>query len=175
MAVDVMTLLLNAGADPTARINGKARGGRDTEGTSAMRMLLWAPQSSTSIPSNLSADDWAKALETMLRTESVANAPVDAEGLTPLLTLAQNIGRGWRAGEANWAELATGILLRKGGIQTPECPPKALTVRSVKCRAASLHLDCSLRTAVRMPRAWLNFFSRAARIPTSPTNPAQPP
>lgn len=131
MAVDVMTLLLNAGADPTARINGKARGGRDTEGTSAMRMLLWAPQSSTSIPSNLSADDWAKALETMLRTESVANAPVDAEGLTPLLTLAQNIGRGWRAGEANWAELATGILLRKGadpnarmsakGIDRPFC------------------------------------------------------
>ena len=67
----------------------------------------------------------------MLRTESVANAPVDAEGLTPLLTLAQNIGRGWRAGEANWAELATGILLRKGadpnarmsakGIDRPFC------------------------------------------------------
>lgn len=131
MAVDVMTLLLDAGADPTARINGKARGGRDTEGTSAMRMLLWAPQSATSIPSNLTADDWAKALETMLRTESAANAPVDAEGLTPLLTLAQSIGRGWRAGEANWAELATGILLKKGadpnarmsakGIDLPFC------------------------------------------------------
>lgn len=41
MALDVMPLLLDAGADPTARINGKARGGRETEGTSAMRMLLW--------------------------------------------------------------------------------------------------------------------------------------
>lgn len=131
MALDVMTLLLDAGADPTARINGKARGGRETEGTSAMRMLLWAPQSSVSILRNLSAADWAKALRAMLRTASAADAPVDAEGLTPLLTLANNIGRGWRAGESNWAELAAGILLETGadpngrmsaqGIDRPFC------------------------------------------------------
>lgn len=131
MALDVMTLLLDAGADPTARINGKARGGRETEGSSAMRMLLWAPQSTVSIPRNLSAADWAKALRAMLRRASAADAPVDAEGLTPLLTLANNIGRGWRAGESNWAELAAGILLETGadpngrmsaqGIDRPFC------------------------------------------------------
>lgn len=131
MALDVMTLLLDAGADPTARINGKARGGRETDGTSAMRMLLWAPQSSVSIPRNLSAADWGKALRAMLRTASAADAPVDADGLTPLLTLANNIGRGWRAGESNWAELAAGILLETGadpngrmsaqGIDRPFC------------------------------------------------------
>lgn len=131
MAVEVMSLLLDAGADPAARINGKARGGRDAEGTSAMRMLLWAPQSPVSLPSGRSADDWGRALCHMLRHPEAANAPVDADGLTPLLTLAQNIGRGWQAGGEKWAELATSILLENGadpnlrmsakGIDRPFC------------------------------------------------------
>lgn len=114
MAPEVMSLLIDAGASPTARVNGKARHGLETDGTSAMRLLLWAPQYPLSIPGNLSVGDWAKALRIMLQAPEAANAPVDAEGLTPLLTLAHNIGRGWRAGEENWAHLATSILLEKG-------------------------------------------------------------
>lgn len=131
LAVDIMTALLDAGADPTARINTKTRDGRDTDGTSAMRMLLWAPQSSTSLPKNISAKDWANALQCMLRSKEAANAPVDADGLTPLLTLARNIGRGWWAGDKKWFEVATPILLEKGadpnarmsaaGIDLPFC------------------------------------------------------
>lgn len=114
MAVDVMSALLKAGADPTARVNGKSSGGRSTEGTSAMRMLLWAPQSPTSLPSGLTAQDWRQALEQMLVKPGAADAPVDADGLTPLLTLANNVGRGWRAGDAEWPLLAAEALLANG-------------------------------------------------------------
>lgn len=114
MAVGVMSALLKAGADPTARVNGKSSGGRSTEGTSAMRMLLWAPQSPTSLPSGLTAQDWRQALEQMLAKPGAADAPVDADGLTPLLTLANNAARGWRAGDAEWPLLAAEVLLAHG-------------------------------------------------------------
>lgn len=142
MATDVMDLLLENGADPTAPVNGKASGGRLTEGTSAMRMLLWAPSSPTRMPSGLTAQDWRQALTAMLRAPAaaaiggpnyVANAPVDPEGSTPLLVLAKTLGRGWRAGEKDWASLAAGILLMQGADPNRAAPdgitPLAWAVR----------------------------------------------
>lgn len=142
MATDVMDLLLENGADPTAPVNGKASGGRLTEGTSAMRMLLWAPSSPTRMPSGLTAQDWRHALTAMLRAPAaapqggaayVANAPVDPDGSTPLLVLAKTLERGWRAGEKDWATLAAGILLMQGADPNRTAPdgvtPLAWAVR----------------------------------------------
>lgn len=111
---DIINLLIDAGASPTACINAKTQDGRDVVGTSAMRMLLWAPQSQTTLPTGLTADDWARALSAMLRVQGAADAPIDPEGRTPLLCLAQNVQRGWQAGERSWPELATSLLLANG-------------------------------------------------------------
>lgn len=111
---DIINLLIDAGANPTACINAKTQDGRDVVGTSAIRMLLWAPQSQTTLPTGLTADDWAQALSAMLRVQGAADAPIDPEGRTPLLCLAQNVERGWQAGERSWPELATSLLLANG-------------------------------------------------------------
>ena len=111
---DIINLLIDAGASPTACINAKTQDGRDVVGTSAMRMLLWAPQSQTTLPTGLTADDWARALSAMLRVQGAADAPIDPECRTPLLCLAQNVQRGWQAGERSWPELATSLLLANG-------------------------------------------------------------
>lgn len=132
MAVGAMELLLDAGADPAARLNQKAPGGRMTEGTSAMRMLIWAPGSPTRLPSGLTLQDWRRALTMMLRAPAlqerggarfVADAPADPEGRTPLLILAQQLGRGWRAGGADWATSAAGVLLTNGADPNRAMPP----------------------------------------------------
>lgn len=119
LAVDVMEALVKAGSDPSARLNEKMRDGSLTEGTSAMRILLWAPQSRVHIPSNVTTADWIRALSLFVEKRGVANAPVDPEGRTPLLTLAHNIERGWWAGERLWALVATPILLMHGA--DPNC------------------------------------------------------
>lgn len=132
MAVGAMELLLDAGADPAARLNQKAPGGRMTEGTSAMRMLIWAPGSPTRLPSGLTLQDWRRALTLMLRAPAlqerggarfVADAPADPEGRTPLLILAQQLRRGWRAGGADWASTAAGVLLANGADPNRAMPP----------------------------------------------------
>ena len=69
---DIINLLIDAGASPTACINAKTQDGRDVVGTSAIRMLLWAPQSQTTLPTGLTADDWAQALSAMLRVQGLS-------------------------------------------------------------------------------------------------------
>ena len=147
-AADAVDILVTAGADPTARLNRKASGGRATEGTSAVRMALWAPNSPVSLPSTLTVEDAERTLERLLRSPGAADAPVDEEGRTALLTLAQNVDRGWRVGGKDWAPVALDIVLARGanpdgrmpasGIDLPFCKiPGGVTPLGLLARSGS--------------------------------------
>lgn len=147
-AADAVDILVTAGADPTARLNRKASGGRATEGTSALRMALWAPNSRVSLPSNVTVEDAKRTLERLLRAPGAADAPVDEEGRTALLTLAQNVDRGWRVGGKDWAPVALDIVLARGanpdgrmpasGIDLPFCKiPGGVTPLGLLARSGS--------------------------------------
>lgn len=147
-AADAVDILVTAGADPTARLNRKASGGRATEGTSAVRMALWAPNSPVSLPSTLTVKDAERTLERLLRSPGAADAPVDEEGRTPLLTLAQNVDRGWRVAGKDWAPLALDLVLAHGanpdgrmpaqGIDLPFCKiPGGVTPLGLLARSGS--------------------------------------
>lgn len=147
-AADAVDILVAAGADPTARLNRKASGGRATEGTSAVRMALWAPNSPVSLPSTLTVEDAERTLERLLRAPGAADAPVDEEGRTALLTLAQNVDRGWRVGGKDWAPVALDIVLARGanpdgrmpaqGIDLPFCKiPGGVTPLGLLARSGS--------------------------------------
>lgn len=147
-AADAVDILVAAGADPTARLNRKASGGRATEGTSAVRMALWAPNSPVSLPSTLTVEDVERTLERLLRSPGAADAPVDEEGRTPLLTLAQNVDRGWRVAGKDWAPLALDLVLAHGanpdgrmpaqGIDLPFCKiPGGVTPLGLLARSGS--------------------------------------
>ena len=147
-AADAVDILVAAGADPTARLNRKASGGRATEGTSAVRMALWAPNSPVSLPSTLTVEDAERTLERLLRSPGAADAPVDEEGRTPLLTLAQNVDRGWRVAGKDWAPLALDLVLAHGanpdgrmpaqGIDLPFCKiPGGVTPLGLLARSGS--------------------------------------
>lgn len=147
-AADAVDILVTAGADPTARLNRKASGGRATEGTSALRMALWAPNSRVSLPSNVTVEDAKRTLERLLRAPGAADAQVDEEGRTALLTLAQNVDRGWRVGGKDWAPIALDIVLAQGanpdgrmpasGIDLPFCKiPGGVTPLGLLARSGS--------------------------------------
>lgn len=147
-AADAVDVLVTGGADPTARLNRKASGGRATEGTSAVRMALWAPNSRVSLPSSVTVEDAKRTLERLLRAPGAADAPVDEEGRTALLTLAQNVDRGWRVGEKDWAPIALEIVLVHGanpdgrmpasGIDLPFCKiPGGVTPLGLLARSGS--------------------------------------
>lgn len=147
-AADAVDILVAAGADPTARLNRKASGGRATEGTSALRMALWAPNSRVSLPSNVTVEDAKRTLERLLRAPGAADAQVDEEGRTALLTLAQNVDRGWRVGGKDWAPIALDIVLAHGanpdgrmpasGIDLPFCKiPGGVTPLGLLARSGS--------------------------------------
>lgn len=147
-AADAVDILVTADADPTARLNRKASGGRATEGTSAVRMALWAPNSPVSLPSTLTVEDAERTLERLLRSPGAADAPVDEEGRTALLTLAQNVDRGWRVGGKDWAPVALDIVLARGanpdgrmpasGIDLPFCKiPGGVTPLGLLARSGS--------------------------------------
>ncbi|BBF23288.1 ankyrin repeat domain-containing protein [Sutterella megalosphaeroides] len=147
-AADAVDVLVTGGADPTARLNRKASGGRATEGTSAVRMALWAPNSRVSLPSNVTVEDAKRTLERLLRAPGAADVPVDEEGRTALLTLAQNVDRGWSVDGKDWAPIALDIVLAHGanpdermpaqGIDLPFCKiPGSVTPLGLLARSGS--------------------------------------
>ena len=127
LAPDVIDLLIENGADPTACINRKSVDGKDVQATSALRALLWAPLYRTQIPENAKVSDWVRALRSMVPNARAANATLDPEGRTPLLTLAQNVGRRLRVGDRLWTDVATPILLMKGADPNQALPNAGIT------------------------------------------------
>ena len=114
MAIDVIEALINAGADPSARVNEKSPNGELSEGTSAIGAFLWAPNRTSTLPRGLEGRDWKRAASLFFSVPGVVDKPVDSEERTPLQFLCSIADRRMSAAGLPWQETIAMQLLMKG-------------------------------------------------------------